>query len=144
MAIRFPKDPLWSEMFGPWINEYKAEGSSAGGWPLRWLEGHLKHHPQSLAGWVENREISSIILFQKSPELVDIHFLWTPLKYRRQGHMHKLLRSFVEHFHDCRIWLEVSEANTPAIALYRGLGFSSVGTRKSYYSSKERAHLFSL
>ena len=32
------------------------------------------------------------------------------------------------------IHLEVSEANAPAIALYRALGFARVGTRRAYYA----------
>ncbi len=32
-----------------------------------------------------------------------------------------------------RMFLEVDEQNHPAIKLYRGLGFSDVGTRKGYY-----------
>lgn len=32
-----------------------------------------------------------------------------------------------------RLYLEVSAANTPAIALYRGLGFTHLGRRRGYY-----------
>jgi [ribosomal protein S18]-alanine N-acetyltransferase len=31
------------------------------------------------------------------------------------------------------IYLEVAENNTPAVNLYKGIGFSQIGVRKSYY-----------
>jgi [ribosomal protein S18]-alanine N-acetyltransferase len=36
------------------------------------------------------------------------------------------------------IFLEVRASNTPALALYQGAGFKSVGTRKGYYSTANR------
>jgi len=37
------------------------------------------------------------------------------------------------------VTLEVRERNTPAIALYRGLGFSVAGRRPRYYGDGEDA-----
>jgi len=33
----------------------------------------------------------------------------------------------------CRLFLEVAESNTAAVALYKGLGFAETGRRKGYY-----------
>lgn len=127
-----------------WFDAYKNESSEIDAWKLSWVEEHFKHHPEGITGWVEKGELTSLILFQKVDDLIDIHFLWTPQKSRRQGCMRKLLLAFVDYFEGHKIWLEVREKNTPAVSLYKSLGFALVGTRVSYYSSKESACLFSL
>jgi ribosomal-protein-alanine N-acetyltransferase len=35
------------------------------------------------------------------------------------------------------LFLEVAEDNTPALALYRGLGFAEIGRRKGYYPAQD-------
>jgi ribosomal-protein-alanine N-acetyltransferase len=55
---------------------------------------------------------------------------------RRQGEGRALVRQALQKFAQqqvSRVFLEVRESNTVAIAFYRGLGFESVGVRKDYY-----------
>ena len=66
---------------------------------------------------------------------------------RRRGLAKSLLRVALDRLAARRIatcHLEVREDNTPALALYRSLGFEEVGRRKAYYPDKTAALLFRL
>jgi ribosomal-protein-alanine N-acetyltransferase len=55
---------------------------------------------------------------------------------QRRGLGSQLLVKAAGHVHACgarTMFLEVSESNEPARALYRRFGFSTVGRRPSYY-----------
>lgn len=57
--------------------------------------------------------------------------------FRRQGLASRLLASALPLAYDAgieRVFLEVRERNTPAIALYRSFGFEECGRRKAYYA----------
>ena len=57
-------------------------------------------------------------------------------RYQRRGLARRLFRFLLQRAseEDARIcFLEVRQSNTPAIALYRSLGFVQVGERKNYY-----------
>ncbi|PBB96506.1 ribosomal protein S18-alanine N-acetyltransferase [Mesorhizobium sp. WSM3862] len=60
--------------------------------------------------------------------------------HRRQGLGWQLIDAVLRELHAQRaeaLFLEVDETNTPAIALYRRLGFRQVGQRLNYYRSTE-------
>ncbi|TIS01619.1 MAG: ribosomal-protein-alanine N-acetyltransferase, partial [Mesorhizobium sp.] len=60
--------------------------------------------------------------------------------HRRQGLGWQLIDAVLRELHAQRaeaLFLEVDETNTPAIALYRRLGFRQVGQRPNYYRSTE-------
>lgn len=52
---------------------------------------------------------------------------------RRHGHARRLLASFIDILAGRPAYLEVAEDNAAALALYRSLGFRSVGRRPGYY-----------
>jgi len=59
---------------------------------------------------------------------------------RRQGEGRALVKRLLEEFARqgvSRVFLEVRESNTGAIAFYRGLRFEAVGTREDYYQAPE-------
>ena len=64
-------------------------------------------------------------------------------RYRRRGIAGALINELIVRLKErgSRVLrLEVRESNTPAIALYRGLGFETLGIRKNYYRNpKENA-----
>lgn len=56
--------------------------------------------------------------------------------WRRQGLGRELMEAVLRHLHAERaeaLFLEVEEANQPAIVLYQRLGFVEVGRRPAYY-----------
>lgn len=68
--------------------------------------------------------------------------------YRRQGYGTMLTRKLIKELFTLgmqEIFLEVRISNIPAISLYRRLGFTVKGVRKSYYSEPtEDAYIMSL
>lgn len=68
----------------------------------------------------------------------------THTDYRRQGIAKKLLKRLILDAKDKNIKalsLEVNEKNTPAINLYRDLGFIITNVRANYYKDKESAYI---
>lgn len=60
--------------------------------------------------------------------------------HRRRGLGWLLMDAVLRELHAERaeaLFLEVDEANTPALALYRRLGFREVGKRPQYYETRE-------
>lgn len=61
---------------------------------------------------------------------------------RRKGIARELLHAAIRELQRdriARLFLEVDEKNTPALGLYRKLGFRQVGQRKGYYGSGKDA-----
>ncbi|QND51731.1 GNAT family N-acetyltransferase [Phyllobacterium sp. 628] len=59
---------------------------------------------------------------------------------QRRGLGHALMDATLRHLHNARaemLFLEVDEINTPALALYRRLGFKQVGKRPGYYQTAD-------
>ena len=62
--------------------------------------------------------------------------LFVPKARRRQGVATALLEAAIARASQAQaasLFLEVSDANAPARALYAGFGFTEVGRRKRYY-----------
>lgn len=66
--------------------------------------------------------------------------------YRRQGIARELIQGALDGCPDMTaVYLEVRQSNTPAISLYKSLGFEEVGIRRDYYDDpKENAVLYRL
>ena len=76
---------------------------------------------------------AGIMIVDNQAELVRIA---VNKEYRKQGIATNLLNFFLEFLKKrniSEIFLEVSEKNSNAIALYKQLGFSNLYTRKNYY-----------
>ncbi|MGP4123115.1 MAG: ribosomal protein S18-alanine N-acetyltransferase [Sodalis sp. (in: enterobacteria)] len=57
-------------------------------------------------------------------------------KFQQQGHASALLNHLIAKLKERQVltlWLEVRQSNTPAIALYRELGFNEISIRRHYY-----------
>lgn len=62
-------------------------------------------------------------------------------EFRRQGIAGKLMKQLIQAQQKNSIFLEVEEANTPAISLYKKLGFTIFSNRKDYYGAGKNALL---
>lgn len=76
------------------------------------------------------------VLYWWVADEMEIHDVAVDPAHRRQGIASQLLQQVIERAQteDCaHIALELRKSNAAALALYRSLGFESVGTRKGYY-----------
>jgi ribosomal-protein-alanine N-acetyltransferase len=129
--------------------------------PVLAVERLCHSHPWSRQLFIEElgNTLSRIELLWIDRQLAGFHCYWllsgelhilnlaTAPAFRRRGVARRLLRhalgrairSGVE-----RAFLEVRSYNEAAIALYRSLGFVSVGTRRGYYADGEDALIMEL
>ena len=71
---------------------------------------------------------------------LDVVSVATAPEYRRQGIGEGLLRAALVYPRVERAFLEVECRNTPALGLYRKLGFEVTSTRKGYYDGLRYAN----
>ena len=85
---------------------------------------------------MKNVRVAGFNIFRQTQIEAEIISVAVDPKWRRQGIGDLLMRDAMRRLSGNRIpalFLEVSEANHHAIALYRRLGFATVGTRPAYY-----------
>lgn len=94
-------------------------------------------------GWVlENKaglSIAMISFYHNLPE-IEILRLGVHPDHRRQGNARSLINSLQQYANsqgDDVIFLEVHEANYPAIQMYKSTGFQEVGRRVGYYKKPQ-------
>ena len=82
-----------------------------------------------------NNEIVGFTVILETPPDAEIHnlFICNELRGRELGKF--LLKEAIQMMSAAveNLYLEVSEANNIAIALYKSLGFEEIGARKNYY-----------
>jgi ribosomal-protein-alanine acetyltransferase len=91
-----------------------------------------------VAAFVSERggAVSGIVVGRQVLDQAEILNLAVKQGSRRQGEGQALIRRVLQQFGErqvSRVFLEVRESNTGAIAFYRGSGFQSVGSRRGYY-----------
>jgi len=95
-----------------------------------------------------NGAVSGIVVGRQILDEAEILNLAVTQGMRRQGEGRALVGRILQRFAEgnvSRVFLEVRESNTGAIAFYRGLGFEAVGTRRDYYQDpKESATVMEL
>ena len=105
-----------------------------------WSENAIKtelENPLSL--WcvaVENDRVAGYIGSQSVMDEADMMNLAVLPEYRRMGIARTLVETLIDHLKQQKVRclaLEVRASNSPAIALYEGMGFSQVGRRPGYY-----------
>lgn len=82
--------------------------------------------------------LKAFISFEKVFDEGQIISVATDAEHRREGCAKKLFAQVTELAKTAQIQLftlEVRSDNTPAVALYKSLGFKEVGRRKNYYKS---------
>lgn len=122
----------------------------AGGFARPWSDGEISALARSkgAAIWIavdtgrKNREICGFVLLRQAADEAEIITIATAGNWQRRGVGRALMEHAIrvlQHDRVGRLFLEVSEDNKAALALYRGLGFRRVGIRQSYYSGAETA-----
>ena len=103
-----------------------------------------------VAAFVSERSgaVSGIVVGRQVLDEAEILNLAVTQGMRRQGEGRALIGYLLQRFAECkvsRVFLEVRESNSGAIAFYRGVGFQAVGTRRDYYQDpKESATVMEL
>jgi [ribosomal protein S18]-alanine N-acetyltransferase len=97
-----------------------------------------------VAAFVSKRSgaISGIVVGRQVLDEAEILNLAVTTGMRRQGEGRALVSHILQRFAEhtvSRVFLEVRESNTGAIAFYRGLGFQAVGARRDYYRDPTEA-----
>jgi len=64
--------------------------------------------------------------------------------FRQKGIARAMITDFIEKIKPKSIMLEVRQSNTPAINLYKSLGFAIIAERKNYYKCSENALIMQL
>lgn len=108
----------------------------ASGAPRAWTPAEIKTYLDSPNTRLFAHE-SGFLLIQTTGQEAEVLTLAVHPKAQRQGIAQSLLKSAMDALiaaEVAELFLEVSETNAPARALYRGLGFAEVGYRKNYYN----------
>lgn len=94
-------------------------------------------HPDAIVtiAFNENLEILGYSVFRKIDDYAELFRIAVDPTYQNQGIGRILFNSGANSVERRRILLEVDETNTPAIALYKSLGFTETGRRPNYYGS---------
>lgn len=89
--------------------------------------------------------VAYVSIYHAAGELEILNIAVAPA-HRRRGYGKKMLSMMLQVAHKMgiqRAVLEVRMHNIPALALYKGIGFSQVGSRPHYYADTgEDAHIY--
>ena len=108
-------------------------------WKKELIESHLENH---LAfGFTEDGVLTGYVLFIES-DCVEILRIGVSRDQRRKGIARQLVADLKDFQKD--IILEVSSANSDAIAFYSSMGFVETGKRENYYADGSAAVLLDL
>ena len=95
----------------------------------------------------EEESIEGVIVFSRVLDECELLNFAVLNEKRGKGIGKELLKTSLsdKFLHSSNIFLEVRESNTPAISLYKKMGFETIGTRKNYYANpQENAVLMKL
>jgi ribosomal-protein-alanine N-acetyltransferase len=110
----------------------------------RWDETSVRRlleHPAGLsfiAALTGREQLVGFLLGHAAADEAEILSVGVAPRWQRQGIGRMLVQGLCRAARmggAKRVFLEVAVDNTPALALYRALGFSEVGRRKAYYGS---------
>lgn len=108
------------------------------GWPVGDFMSYLSDPARTPAYVAVNakHKIAGFAMFRLAGDEAELLTITTDKKMRGKGLAKALLNAAYADLQMSpinKIFLEVEDANTPAIALYKGHGFEEVGQRKAYY-----------
>ncbi len=103
-------------------------------WNSLTLEAELENECSHIFTAVDGgKAVGYVLLYIVAGEADIVRVAVLP-EYRRRGVARELLTRAFEKI-DGAVFLDVRESNTPAIELYKSLGFEDTGVRKNYYSN---------
>ena len=110
-------------------------------WSIDLIESELKDQEHSEVSVLEiNKKIIGYIFQRKIFDDNHIVNLAIDIPYQHKGYGRFLLMKILEKDkNDTNVFLEVKEANLPAIKLYIDLGFEEVDRKDRYYSDGSNA-----
>ena len=110
-------------------------------WSIDLIESELKDQEHSEVSVLEiNKKIIGYIFQRKIFDDNHIINLAIDIPYQHKGYGRFLLMKILEKDkNDTNVFLEVKEANLPAIKLYIDLGFEEVDRKDRYYSDGSNA-----
>lgn len=105
-------------------------------WSAEGITSELEKRDTVCVVCEDNGEVVGYLAFEKILDEGAVAELAVSPRYRRQGIARRMLTQTMREAGELRlITLEVRLSNTPAIALYRSLGFEIAGRRRNYYDS---------
>ena len=107
-------------------------------WTAQDFEGFLAERSVRADGLFVDRAMqpSGFVLSRRAVDEAEILSVAVAREARGRGHARALLASHLQalaHAGVRTVHLEVEDGNAPAVALYRRLGFKTVGRREGYY-----------
>lgn len=109
-------------------------GSSA--WSVESITEELNKPEAACAVVLDGRRVVAYLAFERISDEGSIIELAVAPGFRRQGIARRLCELMLSACEGLSaVFLEVRASNTPAIELYKSLGFVEVSTRKDYYRS---------
>lgn len=104
--------------------------------PSGWPEEDMRRHIEKDLCLGVGNPVKAFILLQIGGDQADILTLATDPAHRRKGHARQILSEAENQLRNKNIktlYLDVSEINDGAIALYKSTGFQAIGRRPAYY-----------
>lgn len=104
--------------------------------PASWPEEDMIVHIKKDLCLGVGRPLEAFILVKIAVDQADVLTIATHPDHRRKGHARALLEAAETKLQENRVtslYLDVSEHNDGALALYRGCKFQAVGRRPAYY-----------
>jgi [ribosomal protein S18]-alanine N-acetyltransferase len=136
MSARYPR---LTGSFVPQLREI-ARGSFPRLWEPKEFAYFLDHDCGLCLGDVEEGKVRAYFLGLLVAGDLDVVSIATDPAFRRQGLAEGLLRAALSYPAVERAFLEVECRNTPALTLYKKLGFVVTATRKAYYDGLRDAY----
>ena len=91
-------------------------------------------------GFIENDKLIAVAIFSYVLDTSELLYICVDKSIQSKGIAHNILNQSITELKNADIielFLEVDTQNTPAISLYKKLGFEQVFMRKNYYKYKD-------
>jgi ribosomal-protein-alanine N-acetyltransferase len=122
------------------VLEIEAESPEAASWSKDSYLTSLAEAGSLALVMEESGEIIGFLVGRRVGDQADVFNLAVKYKHRRKGHATRLLEAALQEFAGQgaqKVYLDVRQSNTKAIAFYEKHGFAKTGLRKAYYRNPD-------